>query len=316
MRPSLSCVGVGHGHGHAAGRAADRGRLRLVLAITGVVLVVELVGAWLASSLALLADAGHLATDAAAIVLALGASYVATLPGGPRSTFGYHRAEILAATANALVLLVVCGYLVWAGVHRLRSPDDVDVDSGLLIVFAAIGLLANAVSLYVLRRSDTGSLNLRGAALEVTADLVGSLLALAAGVVIALTGWMQADALASLVIAALILPRSWTLLRDSLSVLLEIAPPGLDLEDVRRHVADMPGVTDVHDLHAWTITSGIPSLSAHVTVTDAALAEHGVGGILDRLCECVATHFDVRHATFQIEPQSHRAHEDLGDLHA
>ena len=149
-----------------------------------------------------------------------------------------------------------------------------------------------------------------------TADLVGSALALGAGVVIALTGWVQADAVASLLIALLILPRSWSLLKESSAVLLEIAPAGLDLDDVRRHVAAMPGVIEVHDLHAWTITSGIPSLSAHVTVTDEALAEHGVGGILDRLCECVATHFDVRHATFQVEPVSHRSHEDLGDLHA
>ncbi len=316
MGSSLTSVGAGHGHGHASGRAADRGRLRLVLAITVVVLVVELVGAWLASSLALLADAGHLATDGAAVALALGASYVATMRGGPRSTFGYHRAEILAALVNAVVLLVVCGYLAYAGFDRLRSPDSVEVRAGLLIGFAAVGLVANAGSLFVLNRSDTGSLNLRAAALEVTADMVGSAAALSAGVVIALTGWVQADAIASLLIAVLILPRSWTLLKESSAVLLEIAPAGLDLDAVRRHVADMPGVVEVHDLHAWTITSGIPSLSAHVTVTDEALAEHGVGGILDRLCECVGTHFDVRHATFQIEPLSHRAHEDLGDLHA
>src|SRR6478752_7118702 len=141
MRSSLTSVGAGHGHGHAAGRAADRGRLRQVLAITAVVLVVELVGAYLASSLALLADAGHLATDAAAIVLALGASYVAAMPGGPRSTFGYHRAEILAAMANAVVLLVVCGYLAYAGISRLADPTS--VDAGPMIAFAAVGLVAN-----------------------------------------------------------------------------------------------------------------------------------------------------------------------------
>jgi cobalt-zinc-cadmium efflux system protein len=280
------------------------------------VLVVELVGAWLASSLALLADAGHLATDAAAVVLALGASYVAARPAGPRSTFGYHRAEILAALANAVVLLVVCGYLAYAGIDRLRDPASVEVDAGLLIAFAAVGLVANGVSLSVLNRSSTGSLNLRAAALEVTADLVGSATALAAGVVIALTDWVQADAIASLLIALLILPRSWTLLRESATVLLEQAPAGLDLDAVRDHVAGMDGVVEVHDLHAWTITSGIPSLSAHVTVTDVALAEAGVGGILDRLCECVASHFDVQHATFQVEPVSHRAHEDLGEMHA
>ena len=309
-------MGAGHGHGHASGRAEDRTRLWLVLGIIGVFVVVQVVGALVSGSLALLADAGHMLTDGAAVALALSASYVASLPASDRRTFGYHRAEILAALVNAVVLLVVCGYLAWAGFNRLRSPGDVEVDAGLLIAFAAVGLVANAVSLVILRRSDTGSLNLRGAALEVTADLVGSALALGAGVVIVLTGWDQADAVASLLIALLILPRSWSLLKESSAVLLEIAPAGLDLDDVRRHVAAMPGVIEVHDLHAWTITSGIPSLSAHVTVTDEALAEHGVGGILDRLCECVATHFDVRHATFQIEPQSHRAHEDLGDLHA
>jgi cobalt-zinc-cadmium efflux system protein len=306
-------MGAGHGHDHAAGRAEDRARLRLVLAITVAVLVVELVGAWVAGSLALLADAGHMATDAAAIVLALGASYVATIKGGPRSTFGYHRAEILAAMANALVLLVVCGYLAYAGIGRLGEPEP--VRAGPLMVFAAVGLVANGVSLLVLRGSETGSLNLRGAATEVLADLLGSVLALAAGVVIWFTDFQQADPIASLLIAVMILPRSLVLLRDSAAVLLEIAPAGLDLDDVRRHLAELPGVVDVHDLHAWTITSGMPSLSAHVTVTDEALAEHGVGAVLDRLCECTAEHFDVRHATFQVEPASHRAHEDLGHPH-
>jgi cobalt-zinc-cadmium efflux system protein len=176
--------------------------------------------------------------------------------------------------------------------------------------------VANGASMLVLSRAEKGSLNLRGAANEVFADLLGSLLAVVAGVVIWTTGFTEADAIATLLIAVLILPRSFSLLRDASVVLLEIAPKGLDLDDIRQHLLEVPGVTDVHDLHAWTITSGIPSLSAHVTVTDEALAEHGVGGILDRLCDCVATHFDVRHATFQIEPQSHRDHEDLGDLHA
>ena len=306
-------MGGGHDHGHAAGRAEDRRRLRLVLWITLAVLVVELVGAGIAGSLALLADAGHLATDAAALLLALGASYVATLPGGPRSTFGYHRAEILAAMANAVVLLVVCGYLAYAGLARLSDPEP--VRAGPLMVFAAVGLVANGVSLLVLRGSDTGSLNLRGAVTEVLADLLGSGLALAAGVVIWFTGWDRADPIASLLIAAMILPRSLSLLKDSAVVLLELAPAGLDLEEVRRHLVEVPGVIDVHDLHAWTITSGMPSLSAHVTVTDDALGERGVGGILDELSGCAAEHFEVRHATFQVEPESHREHEDLGQAH-
>jgi cobalt-zinc-cadmium efflux system protein len=304
---------MGHDHSHAAGRAEDRARLRLVLAITVTVMVVELIGAWVAGSLALLADAGHMATDAAAIVLALGASYVATRAPGPRSTFGWHRAEILAAMLNALVLLVVCAYLAYAGIARLADPSH--VDAGPMIWFALGGLAANAVSLMILNRSESGSLNLRGAAAEVFADLLGSVLAVAAGVIILLTDFYRADPIASLVIAVLILPRSLRLLKDSVVILLEIAPKGLDLEDVRTHLSRVPGVVDVHDLHAWTITSGMPSLSAHVTVTDAALDQYGVGGILDQLCECVSTCFEIDHATFQVEPETHQAHEDLGEAH-
>jgi cobalt-zinc-cadmium efflux system protein len=304
---------MGHDHGHAAGRAADRGRLRVVLAVTVVVMAVEVVGALLTGSLALLADAGHMATDAAAVVLALGASYVAARGAGPRSTFGLHRAEILAALVNALVLLVVCGYLAWVGISRLADPEP--VDAGPMVAFAVVGLVANAVSLAILNRSDTGSLNLRGALNEVLADLVGSVLAVLAGVAILLWGFERADPLASLAIAVLILPRSVVLLRESASILLEVAPRGLDLDDVRRHLLEMPGVVDVHDLHAWTITSGMPSLSAHVTVTEEVLADLGVGGVLDRLCECTAEHFDLRHSTFQVEPVTHREHEDLGEVH-
>jgi cobalt-zinc-cadmium efflux system protein len=304
---------MGHDHDHATGRAADRARLRIVLGVTVGVMVVEVVGALLTGSLALLADAGHMLTDAAAVVLALGASYVAARGGGPRSTFGLHRLEILAALVNALVLLVVCGYLAWAGIARLLDPAD--VDGGPMVAFAAVGLVANAVSLAILHRSDTGSLNMRGALNEVFADLLGSVLAVVAGLMILLWGFDRADPVASLLIAVLILPRSLLLLRDVSLVLLEVAPAGLDLDDVRDHLLEMPGVVDVHDLHAWTITSGMPSLSAHVTVTQQALDEQGVGGILDRLCVCTAEHFDVRHSTFQVEPVSHQAHEDLGEVH-
>lgn len=311
-------MGHGHGHGHSGGahgasRAADRRRLRLVLAVTASVMVVEVVGALITGSLALLADAGHMATDAGAVVLALGASYVASLPGGKRSTFGYHRAEVLAALLNAVVLLVVCGYLAYAGISRLAEPTE--VEAGVMVLFALFGLAANGVSMLILQRADTGSLNIRGAANEVFADLLGSVLAVLAGLVVILTGWDRADPVASLLIAILILPRAFVLLRDAAVVLLEIAPKGLDLDAVEHHVRHVDGVVDVHDLHAWTITSGIPSLSAHVTVTDDALADRGVGAILDELCACVAEHFDVRHATFQVEPVSHEAHEDLGELH-
>lgn len=306
-------VGHGHGHGHAASRAGDRKRLRWVLLVTGTVLVVEVVGAWLTGSLALLADAGHMATDAGAVVLALGASYVAARPGGVRSTFGYHRIEVVAALVNAVVLLGVCGYLAWTGIARLSDPPD--VDGAGLVGFAVVGLLANVASLSVLRGGDSSSLNLRGAMNEVFADMLGSVLAIAAGVAIWVADWQYADPIASLLIAVMILPRAVLLIRDSGRVLLEIAPADLDLDDVVHHLTHAPGVVNVHDLHAWTITSGMISLSAHVTVTDEILDELGVGAVLDVLTDCVATHFDVRHTTFQVEPVSHQEHEDLGEMH-
>lgn len=303
-------MGSGHDHGHAAGRAEDRARLRLVLLVTLTVAVVELVGAVLSGSLALLADAGHMFTDTAAIVVALSASYVATLPASPRRTFGYHRAEILAALINAVVLLGVCGYLAYAGVARLLAP--VGIDASQMLVFAVVGLLANLVSIVLLASRREESLNMRGAFLEVLGDAVGSAAAIVAGIVVLVTGFERADSIASLLIAALILPRAWSLLRDCVGVLLEAAPPGVDVEVVRQHLAEADGVTDVHDLHAWSITSGMPALSAHVTVTDEALASRGVGQILDELGECVATHFGIDHATFQVEPASHREHEPGG----
>ncbi len=292
----------------------DRSRLRLVLAVTLVVIVVELVGAWVSGSLALLADAGHVITDAAAVGVALSASYVAAMPATSRRTFGLHRAEILAALVNALVLLGVCGWLAVVGVLRIIDPAE--VEAGPMLGFAAVGLVANAVSLLLLVNRREESLNMRGAYLEVLGDLLGSVLVVVAALVIMTTGFLRADPLASLLIAVLILPRSWRLLREAVNVLLETTPAHLDLEDVREHLGRVPGVVDVHDLHAWTITSGMPVLSAHVTVTDECLEERGVGSLLDEFSGCVASHFSVDHATFQIEPRSHRDHEDLGEAHA
>src|SRR5664279_1452680 len=305
-------MGTGHSHGHAAGRAEDRSRLKLVLLVTSAVIAVELVGAWVSGSLALLADAGHMVTDAAAVGLALSASHMATSPATSRRTFGLHRAEILAALVNAVVLLVVCTYLAYAGIRRLIDPVEVDASS--MLVFAAIGLGANAISLGILARRQNQSLNMRGAYLEVLSDLLGSVAVIVAGLVILATGFTRADSIASLVIAAMILPRSFSLLRGAIDVLLEATPEHIDLDDIRRHLAKVPGVVDVHDLHAWMIPSGMPMLSVHVTVTDDVLAERGVGSLLDEFSDCVASHFEVDHATFQIEPASHRDHEHLGEI--
>ena len=299
--------GSGHGHAHAVGRAEDRHRLLLVLAVTAAVLVVETVGALVSGSLALLADAGHMLTDAAGIVVALLASLLASRPVSPRRTYGYHRAEILAAVVNALVLLGVCAYLAYAGTRRLVHPAD--VDAGQMLVFATIGLCANLVSVVLLSARRDASLNMKGAYLEVLSDTVGSVLAIVAGVLVLTTGFQRADSIASLLIAAMVLPRAWALLGEAGGVLLESTPRGIDVEEVREHLCGVGGVVDVHDLHAWTITSGMPALSAHVTVTEATLADRGVGPILDDLTGCVSVHFGIDHATFQVEPESHRDHE-------
>ncbi len=300
-------AGHSHDHSHASGRAADRRRLVVVLALTGSVVLVEAVGAWLSGSLALLADAGHMLTDAAGLLIALSASLLASRPSNPRRTFGYHRVEILAAGLNAVVLLGVCGYLAVTGIRRLVDPTE--VDAGQMLAFAVVGLVANVVSMGLLTGRRDNSMNMKGAYLEVVSDTVGSALAIAAGVVMLSTGFDRADPIASLLIAALVLPRAAALLREALAVLLESAPADLDIAVVRDHLSEVDGVVDVHDLHAWTITSGMPALSAHVTVTDAALASRGVGVILDDLSTCVDDCFGIAHATFQVEPASHTAHE-------
>jgi cobalt-zinc-cadmium efflux system protein len=291
-------------HDHAPSAAAGhRGRLGAVLAITVVVLVVEVAGAALSGSLALLADAGHVLADGAGIGLALLAVRFAARPATPRRTFGYYRLEILAAVVNAVLLFGVAGFVLVEAWRRLSQPPE--VASGLMLAVAAAGLVANAVSLWLLRRGQAESLNLRGAYLEVVGDLLGSVAVLAAAAVIALTGLQAADPIASALIGVLILPRTWRLLREAVDVLLEAAPKGVDLAEVRRHLLETPGVGDVHDLHAWTITSGLPVLSAHVVLAPGADA----GRVLDGLGDCLAGHFDIEHSTFQLEQPEHRGHE-------
>ena len=300
---------MGHGHTHAPGTAAagQRRRLAVVLGLTLAVLVAEAVGAALTGSLALLADAGHMATDAAGIALALGAVTLAQRPPGGRRTFGWQRLEILAAVANGLLLIAVAGFVLVQAVRRIGNPPE--VDAGPMLVIAAVGLVVNLVGLAVLHQGRTTSLNVRGAYLEVLADALGSVAVVAAALVIAGTGWTPADTVASLVIGCLVVPRAWHLLREALDVLLEAAPRGVDLAEVRSHMLGVDGVLGVHDLHAWTITSGLPVLSAHVVVTDEALhAGHG-GRVLDALCECLGEHFDMEHCTFQLESGTHAGHE-------
>jgi cation diffusion facilitator family transporter len=300
-------VGHGHAHGPVTAAGGHRRRLLVVLAVTLVVMTAEIVGGLVSGSLALLADAGHMATDAAGIALALGAVTLAQRPARGRRTFGWQRVEILAAVANGLLLLVVAAYVLVEAVRRIgESPE---IGSGLMLVVAAVGLVVNLGSLAVLHRGRDESLNVRGAYLEVLADALGSVAVIVAAVVILATGWTPADIIASAVIGCLVVPRAWHLLREALDVLLEAAPRGVDLGDVRTHMLEVDGVLGVHDLHAWTITSGLPVLSAHVVVTDDALAAGHGGRVLDALCECLGAHFDMAHCTFQLEAASHARHE-------
>jgi cobalt-zinc-cadmium efflux system protein len=228
-------------------------------------------------------------------------------PATPERTFGYYRVEILAAVVNAVLLFGVAGFVLVEAWRRLFAPPE--VASGLMLVVALVGLAANATSMWLLRRGQAESLNLRGAYLEVLGDLLGSAAVLVAALVIALTGFQAADPIASALIGVLILPRTWRLLREAVDVLLEAAPKGLDLADVRRHLLETPGVADIHDLHAWTITSGQPVLSVHVVLQQGADA----GKVLDGVGACLAGHFDVEHSTFQLEQPEHRSHE--GTMH-
>ncbi|MFI9315107.1 cation diffusion facilitator family transporter [Streptomyces althioticus] len=307
-------MGAGHDHGHAHGApsggtvsAAYRGRLRIALAITVFVMVVQIVGGLLADSLALVADAAHMATDALGLGMALLAIHFAGRPPSERRTFGLARAEILAALANCLLLLSVGGYVLYEAVQRFITPAD--TAGGLAMVFGAVGLAANLVSLSLLMRGQKESLNVRGAFLEVAADALGSVTVIVAALVIVTTGWTAADPIASLVIALMIVPRTLKLLRETLDVLLEAAPKGVDMAEVRAHILNTPGVEDVHDLHAWTITSGMPVLSAHVVVSADTLNAIGHEKMLHELQDCLGDHFDVQHCTFQLEPSGHAEHE-------
>ncbi|KOT97801.1 cation diffusion facilitator family transporter [Streptomyces ardesiacus] len=307
-------MGAGHDHGHAHGGHAGatvtaeyRGRLRVALAITVFVMVVQIVGGLLADSLALVADSAHMATDALGLGMALLAVHFAGRPPSDRRTFGYARAEILAALANCVLLLGVGGYVLFEAIERFLTPAG--TDGGLAIVFGVIGLVANTVSLSLLMRGQKESLNVRGAFLEVAADALGSVTVIISSLVILTTGWQPADPIASLVIGLMIVPRTVRLLRETLDVLLEAAPKNVDIAEVRAHILALDGVEDVHDLHAWTITSGMPVLSAHVVVNGEALSAIGHEKMLHELQGCLGDHFDVEHCTFQLEPSGHAEHE-------
>ncbi|CCE75219.1 cation diffusion facilitator family transporter [Clavibacter nebraskensis] len=295
-----------HDHGAAT---TDRRRLVIAIAITVAVLVVEVVGALVSGSLALLADAGHMTSDLLGLGIALVATIVAARPATDRHTFGFQRGEVLGALVNGLILAVVAVYVAVQGVTRLLAPEGPEVDPGIMLLAAGIGLVANVGALLVLRGGAGRSINMRGAYLEVLGDAFGSVATIVAGVVIAVTGFGRADAVASLVIAALIVPRAVVLLRDVVRVLNESTPVGTEPERIRAHLLETPGVTAVHDVHVWAITSGSPVFTAHVVVEQEVFRDGRTGELLDRLSGCLDDHFDVEHSTFQLEPEEHAGHE-------
>jgi cobalt-zinc-cadmium efflux system protein len=282
----------GHDHGH---RAQSRRALGLVLALTGAYTVCEVVGGWLTGSLALLADAGHMLGDSAALALALVAAWLAGRPATPERSFGYRRAEILAALANGVALAAIAIWVFIEAIGRLDDPPE--ILGGWMLAVALAGLAVNLVAAGILARAGQDNLNVQAALRHVFADLAGSVGVAVAAVVVLATGWEQADPVAGMAIGVLILASSWSIVRDSVAILLEATPAGIDADEVGRRMAALDGVVEVHDLHIWTITSGFPTLSAHVLVRrgdDCHLRRRELEQVL-------AQEFGIEHTTLQVE---------------
>lgn len=281
--------------------------LAVALGLIASFMVAEVVAAVAAGSLALFADAGHMLTDVAALGASVWAARLAARPAGGSWTYGLQRAEILSAAGNGVTLAVVAAVIIIEAVRRLVTPSV--VDGSVVLGVALAGALVNAVAATVLVRADRSSLNVRGAFAHVVTDLYAFAGTAAAGLVIVVTGWARADSVASLLVAALMVRTAWRLLRESGRILLQGAPENVSLADVRAHIVALEHVLGVHDLHAWTLTTTLPTLSAHVVVEDHCFASGHAPQLLDALQGCLGSHFDVAHSTFQLEPASHLAHE-------
>jgi cobalt-zinc-cadmium efflux system protein len=295
------------GHSHVVSAGGDTGYLAIALALIVGFMVVEVVVALFSRSLALLSDAGHMLTDAAAIGASLWAIRLAARPAAGSWTFGWKRAEILSAAGNGITLVVVGALVAVEAIRRLLHPPP--VQGGPVVVVALLGVAVNVVAAWVLVKANRSSLNVQGAFQHILTDLYGFIATFIAGVVIVLTGFVRADAIASLIVVALMFHAAWGLLRDAGRILLEAAPAGVDLDQIRGHLRGNDHVLDVHDLHVWTVTSDLPALSAHVVVDDACFLDGHTPQLLDQMQDCLVGHFDVAHSTFQFEPASHSDHE-------
>jgi cobalt-zinc-cadmium efflux system protein len=295
------------GHSHALSAESDHRYLTITLGLLTAFMAFEVVTAFLAHSLALLADAGHMLADVGAIAGSLVALRLAARPETGSHTFGMKRAEILAAVANGLTLLIVAVLVTFESIERLVHP--IGVHGATLIVVAGVGVAVNVFATLTLAKANRRSLNVEGAYRHVVTDLYGFIGTVAAGIVIVTSGFSRADSIASLAVVALMLKAALQLLRPALRILLEATPDDIDLEEVRRHLLELTEVASVHDLHAWTLTSSLPILTAHVVVTDDCITRGDIGRVLDHLQGCLAGHFDVAHSTLQLEAIGHIDHE-------
>jgi cobalt-zinc-cadmium efflux system protein len=285
-----------HGHSHSHGhRELGRRRLMMVLALTAGFMVVELVGGLISNSLALLADAGHMLSDVAAIALSIFALWFARRPATRHKSYGYHRFEILAAFVNGITLVVIALLILWQAYQRVLAPQP--IEGGLMLGVASVGLGVNIAAAFLLHSSAGHSINVRGAYLHVLSDMLGSVGAIAAAIVILLTDWTPADPIISALVALLILGSSWRLVRESVDILLEAVPSHIDLAAVRSAIAEVDGVEEVHDLHVWTLTSGFLAMSGHAVIADPAKYKDILRGIHNRMHE----RFGIDHVTVQVE---------------
>ena len=295
------------GHSHGVSADADKRYLLISLVLLLTFFAVEVIVAFVAHSLALLSDAGHMLSDIGALAASLWAIRLAARPASGAWTWGWKRAEILSALGNGISLLVVSAVVSVEAIRRLIHPDS--VTGGAVLVVAIIGVIINLIAAATLAKANRTSLNVEGAYKHILTDLYGFIGTIVAAVIILSTGWDRADAVASLLVVALMIHAAWGLLRDSGRVLFEAAPIGIDLGDIREHLLATPHVLDIHDLHVWTVTSNLPALSAHVVLDDTCFEDGHAPQLLDQLQECLVGHFDVEHSTFQFEPRSHGRHE-------
>lgn len=295
---------MGDSHGHVTSAAGkNKKSLAIVFGLTAFYLIVEVVGGLWTGSLALLADAGHMLTDVAGVGLALLAIWFAERPASETRTYGYYRVEILAALTNAVVLILISLYILYEAYQRFKNPPE--VQSGWMIGVAVIGLVVNLIGVYILRAGSQESLNMKGAYFEVLSDMLTSIGVIIAGIIMLTTGWYYADPLISAGIGLFILPRTWSLLKDAVGVLIEGTPSDVDLPKLRESLGKIEGVTGIHDLHVWSLTSGVNAMSVHAVLID----DNQHDAVMKRVHEFVTENFKISHVTVQTECQGYAEHE-------